>query len=621
MPDDTWTAPVADFAITLLCRTLLRLAAPLLSCCAAIASNHPPVVSVSISPTYAVVQLGQPLQFTATVNGTGNTAVTWQVDNANGGDPTTGTVSTSGLFTAPSVLPVPATASITAVSQADPTKSATAVVTLVTQPASGTTYYVSTSGSDSNPGTLSRPWKTIQHAADSVHPGDTVYVRGGVYNKLVGIKVSGSAAAGFITFSSYPGEVAIVDGTNLKIPSGQWGLFTIESQSYLVINGFEIRNYRTNKKAETPIGVWVFGGGSDIQLLNNHIHDIVTTAKTNPQECGSNAFGLTVDGSKAPDSIFGLAIIGNEVDHLKTGCSESLSVDGNVDHFSITNNLVHDDDNIGIDAIGFEQVAPKPKYDQARNGEIRGNTIYNITSYGNPDYGKQYAADGIYVDGGTQIIIEQNLVHNVDLGVEVASEHHLHFASQITVRNNVIYFDTSNGISIGGSDRKMNGGSEQCAIVNNTLFKNGTKGINNNSGEFQIQQHAANNIFENNILYANTDAQFLNGYGSTSPNPAVVDYNLYYSTVGASNGNWMWLGRNYTGYDNYRHKTLLDHDSPGFLDPQFIDIGTPLNLDIQSGSPAVGAGINLGTEVVGTVDFAGNPRVQNGEINIGAYEQ
>jgi len=621
MPDHTWIAPVADFAITLFCRTLLRLAAPLLLCCAAIASNHPPVVSVSISPTYAVVQLGQPLQFTATVNGTGNTAVTWQVDNANGGDPTTGTVSTSGLFTAPSALPVPATASITAVSQADPTKSATVVVTLVTQAASGTTYYVSTSGSDSNPGTLSRPWKTIQHAADSVHPGDTVYVRSGVYNKLVGIKVSGSAAAGFITFSSYPGEVAIVDGASLKIPGGQWGLFTIESQSYLVINGFEIRNYRTNSTADTPIGIWVFGAGSDVQILNNHIHDIVTTAKTNPRLCSSNAFGLTVDGSKAPDSIFGLAIIGNEVDHLKTGCSESLSVDGNVDHFSITNNLVHDDDNIGIDAIGFEQVAPKPKYDQARNGEIRGNTIYNITSYGNPDYGKQYAADGIYVDGGTQIIIEQNLVHNVDLGVEVASEHHLHFASQITVRNNVIYFDTSNGISIGGSDRKMNGGSEQCAIVNNTLFKNGTKGINNNSGEFQIQQHAANNIFENNILYANTDAQFLNGYGSTSLNPAVVDYNLYYSTVGASNGNWMWLGRNYTGYDNYRHKTLLDHDSPGFLDPKFIDIGTPLNLDIQSGSPAVGAGINLGAEVVGTVDFAGNPRVQNGAINIGAYEQ
>jgi hypothetical protein len=568
-----------------------------------------------------VIQLGQPLQFTATVNGTGNTAVTWQVDNANGGDSTIGTVSTSGLFTAPSALPIPATASITAVSQADPTKSATAVVTLVTEPASGTTYYVSTSGRDSNPGTFSKPWKTIQHAADSVHPGDTVYVRGGVYNKLVRMKASGSASAGFITFSSYPGELATVDGTGLTIPGGQWGLFTIQDQSYIVINGFEVRNYRTSSTADVPIGIYIFGAGGNVQIVNNHIHDIVTTAKTNPWLCSSNAFGLTVYGTKAPASITGLAIIGNEVDHLKTGCSETLSVDGNVEHFSITNNLVHDDDNIGIDAIGFEKVSPEQKYDQARDGEIRGNTVYNITSFGNPDYGPQYAADGIYVDGGTRIIIEQNLIHNVDLGVEVASEHHNHVASLVTVRNNVIYFDNSNGISIGGSDPNMNGGTDHCAIVNNTLFKNGTKGINNNSGEFQIQNHATNNIFENNIAYANTEAQFLYSIAVTPPHPAFIDYNLYYSTVGASNGNWTWLTHNYTGYTLYRQKTKLDRDSPEFLDPQFIDIGTPLDLDVQPGSPAVGAGIDLGPAVAGTVDFAGNPRIQNGQINIGAYEQ
>jgi hypothetical protein len=608
----------------------LLLALAFLLCCApaharanltARASGDPPTVSVSISPTYAVVQLGQTLQFTATVSGTGNTMVTWQVDSANGGDSTTGTISSSGLFTAPSALPTPATATITAVSQADPTKSATAVVTLVTQPASGTTYYVSTSGSDSNPGTFSKPWKTIQHGADSVHPGDTVYVRGGVYNKLVRVKVSGSGSAGFITFASYPGELAIVDGKNLSIPGGQWGLFTIKSQSYVVINGFEIRNYRTNKTADTPIGVWVFGSGSNIQIFNNHIHDIVTTAQTNPWLCSSNAFGLTVDGTKAPDSISGLAIMGNEVDHLKTGCSETLSVDGNVEQFSITNNLVHDNDNIGIDAIGFEGVSPDPKYDQARDGEIRGNTVYNITSYGNPDYGKQYAANGIYVDGGTRIIIEQNLVHNVDIGIEIASEHPHHVASYVTARNNVIYSDNSNGISIGGSDNKKTGGTDHCIIVNNTLFSDGTKGINNNSGEFQIQHHATNNLFENNILYANTEEQFLNSYASTPPRPALVDYNLYYSTAGASNGNWTWQGRNYTGYDHYRLKTKLDHDSPEFLDPQFISIGTPPNLDIQPTSPAVGAGTNLGPGVVGTVDFAGSPRVQNGEINIGAYEQ
>jgi len=608
-------------AIVSISQTWLRWAAPFFLCCAASASNNPASVSVSISPTYAVIQLGQPLQFTATVNGTGNTAVTWQVDNANGGDWTIGTVSTSGLFTAPSALPVPATASITAVSQADPTKSATAVVTLVTQPASGTTYYVSTLGRDSNPGTFSKPWKTIQHAADSVHPGDTVYVRGGVYNKLVNMKVSGSASAGFITFSSYPGELATVDGTGLTIPGGQWGLFTIQDQSYIVINGFEVRNYRTSSTADVPIGIYIFGAGGNVQIVNNHIHDIVTTAKTNPWLCSSNAFGLTVYGTRAPASINGLAIIGNEVDHLKTGCSETLSVDGNVEYFSISNNLVHDDDNIGIDAIGFEKVSPEQKYDQARDGEIRGNTVYNITSFGNPDYGPQYAADGIYVDGGTRIIIEQNLIHNVDLGVEVASEHHNHVASLVTVRNNVIYFDNSNGISIGGSDPNMNGGSDHCAIVNNTLFKNGTKGINNNSGEFQIQNHATNNIFENNIAYANTEAQFLYSIAVTPPHPAFIDYNLYYSTVGASNGNWTWLTHNYTGYTLYRQKTKLDRDSPEFLDPQFIDIGTPLDLDVQPGSPAVGAGIDLGPAVAGTVDFAGNPRIQNGQINIGAYEQ
>ena len=71
-------------------------------------------VSVSVSPSYGVVQVGQTMQFTATVMGTANTAVTWQVDNANGGAVASGTVSPAGLYTAPSALPTPATATITA---------------------------------------------------------------------------------------------------------------------------------------------------------------------------------------------------------------------------------------------------------------------------------------------------------------------------------------------------------------------------------------------------------------------------------------------------------------------------------------------------------------------------
>jgi hypothetical protein len=518
-------------------------------------------ISVSISPSYGVVKVGQTTQFTATVTGTTNTAVTWQVDNAIGGATASGTVSSSGLYLAPSALPIPATATITAVSQADPTESATAVVTLVTQPALGSTFYVSTTGRDSNPGTISQPWRTIQHAANSVSAGDTVYVRAGVYNEVVTIPVSGSSTEGFITFSSYPGELATVDGTGLAIPGGQWGLFTIQSESYIIIQGFEVRNYTTNSTADVPIGIYLLGAGGNLQILNNHIHNIETTAKTNPNQCGSDAFGLTVYGTEAPASINSLAIIGNEVDHNLTGCSETLSVDGNVTDFAITNNLVHDDDNIGIDAIGFEGVSPDPKYDQARNGEIRGNTVYNITSYGNPDYGKQYAADGIYVDGGTEIIIEQNLVHNVDLGIEMASEHKGHVTSYISARNNLIYADNSNGISIGGYANNV-GGTAHCTMVNNTLFENDTK--NTGSGEFQIQYHATDNLFENNIAYATRQALFLNNFTSTPLDPATVDYNLYYSTVGAANGLWVWEGKTYTGYSTYRSDTGLDPQSPPF---------------------------------------------------------
>lgn len=601
-------------------RYLLRLPALLLywfvafvsiTCRPVIAAAETPDVSVSISPTYVVVQVNATAQFTA------NTAVTWQVNNANGGNATSGTISSSGLYTVPASVPTPAAVTVTAVSQADPSKSATAVVTLVTQPASGTTYYVSTSGKNSNPGTFSQPWRTIRHAANKVSAGDTVYVRGGVYNELVTMKTSGSASSGFITFSSYTGELATVDGTRLKIPNGQWGLFTIHNQSYIIINGFEIRNYKTSSLSKVPIGVYIFGAGSNIQIVNNHIHNIETHAKTNPKQCGSDAFGLTVNGTKAPDSISALAISGNELDHLLTGCSESLSVNGNVETFTISSNVVHDNDNIGIDAIGFEKVSRGP-YDQARDGEIRGNTVYNITSYGNPDYGKQYAANGLYVDGGTRIVIEQNLVYNVDIGIEMASEQPNHVTSNVIARNNVIYSDNSNGISIGGSGGG-NGGTDQCTIVNNTLFGNDTK--KTQSGEFQIQHHATNNVFKNNILYATTQALFLQNQPNKPAPPADIDYNLYYSTVGASNGLWRWEGLLYKGYDNYCDQTKLDADSPPFSDPQFISTGTPPNLDIQPTSPAVNAGIDLGASVVGTVDFLGNPRVQNGKINIGAYEQ
>ena len=72
---------------------------------------------------------------------------------------------------------------------------------------------------------------------------------------------------------------------------------------------------------------------------------------------------------------------------MTTGCSETMSINGNVQYWTVSNNLIHDNNNIGIDAIGFEGTSPNSATDQARDGSIVGNTVYNITSYGNPAYG------------------------------------------------------------------------------------------------------------------------------------------------------------------------------------------------------------------------------------------
>ncbi|HVW53281.1 MAG TPA: right-handed parallel beta-helix repeat-containing protein [Trinickia sp.] len=471
-------------------------------------------------------------------------------------------------------------------------------------------HYVSTSGNDANPGASSAPWRTIQHAANTAHAGDTVYVRGGTYKEAVTINVSGSASGGYITFQNYPGETAIVDGTGLVPPSGQSGLFNIIDRSYIKIVGLEIRNYSTASTARVPVGVWITGASTNIQILSNHIHHIANTA----QSTNANAMGLAAYGSNATTAISQLTIDGNQIDHLTLGSSESLAVDGNVQNWSITNNVIHDSNNIGIDAIGFEGVSSSTATDVARDGTISGNTVYNITAYGNPAYGNSFGADGIYCDGCTRVTIERNVVHNTDFGVEVASEHANKLSSYVTVRSNLIYANNLSGITIGGYDSHR-GGTDHCNFVNNSLYNNDTQ--NTGSGELQIQYFSTNNIFKNNIVYAGAQNQFVTGIASSSDVDA--DYNLYFSTGGAAASAWYWKGASITGFAAYRSISANEGHSL-FANPLYMSLSSP-NFHVAASSPAVSAGINLGSSVLGTVDFAGNPRIQGANVDIGAYEQ
>lgn len=135
-------------------------------------------VSVSVSPSSALVGVTQSVQLTATVSGTTNQNVTWAVNGAPGGNVSVGTVSASGLYTAPSQIPNPQKITVAATSQADSTRSASATLTISRKPPSGTWQRTGPDGGTatvlaedvSHPGTayagtdlgnLGALWKTI----------------------------------------------------------------------------------------------------------------------------------------------------------------------------------------------------------------------------------------------------------------------------------------------------------------------------------------------------------------------------------------------------------------------------------------------------------------------------
>jgi hypothetical protein len=548
-----------------------------------------------------------------------------------------------------------------------------ASISLVAQ--TGTTYYVSTTGSDGNPGTLAAPWLTIQHAATTATAGATVYVMGGVYNQIVSFPNSGTATEP-ITFASYPGQTAVIDGTGLAI-SGTQGLITISgARSYITVSGFEIRNLSTTKTSVVPCGVWITGSGTGVQIQNNLIHNIVSPGKGNG--CGLFAYGT----SQTP--ISGLIVNGNELYDLQTGESESMTFNGNVTNFQITNNLVHDNYNIGIDIIGYEKTGPTG-YDQAMLGVVSGNTVYNISGIVNSGETDEYDADGLYCDGCAYITWEKNVVFQTDYGIETTSENQLCgtngtdwasgtigvgtpatgklpcYGMYNTVRDNLFYEANSCGMSIGGYGKATtkgggsNGGGSSFhdVFVNNTLYDNGAQPGNSNegepSGDYQIQYQVGSaqaDYFENNAVYSGPANIWINGYNNSTTQttgtgpypapPATLNYNSYYSLAGYAEGtSIVWeAASSYTNFANWQSVSGEDANSVN-ADPQFVAAGaTPPDFETQPGSPTINAGgtglsCSVGwcdpngsspNSIYGSTDFLGNPRMNGANIDIGAFE-
>jgi hypothetical protein len=89
-----------------------------------------PTVTASVSPTAPSVRIGANQQFTATVSGSSNQAVSWFVNSVAGGNATVGTISAAGMYQSPASVPNPASVTVSAVTAADPSVQANATVAI-----------------------------------------------------------------------------------------------------------------------------------------------------------------------------------------------------------------------------------------------------------------------------------------------------------------------------------------------------------------------------------------------------------------------------------------------------------------------------------------------------------
>jgi hypothetical protein len=167
-------------------------------------TTPPPVTGVTISPKTVTLSRGATQQFSATVSGSTDQTVTWQVDGVRGGDAYHGRISSGGVYIAPTTLPNPPNVTATAVSLVDPTKSATATVTIqagssvsVVIPGSGYPVTVLTFGSHVFSGTVSGTSNTaVTWQVNGVVGGSTVtgtISQSGVYYAPHSVPVSTAA--------------------------------------------------------------------------------------------------------------------------------------------------------------------------------------------------------------------------------------------------------------------------------------------------------------------------------------------------------------------------------------------------------------------------------------------
>ena len=292
-------------------------------------------------------------------------------------------------------------------------------------PALAGVFYVAPppSGNDANPGNQSRPWATLQHAADRAAAGDTVLVRAGGYAGAY-LTRSGTAARP-IVFQAFPGEEPRITADNGRTPDG----FNLEGASHIVIDGFRVDGRtRAGIRAVLCEGVTIRNNRCDGNgrwgIFTGFCDDLLIEGNRTSNSVDEHGIYLSNSGDRPV--IRGNRIWGNHANGIHLNGDRSQGGDGVISQALIEANVIWDNGRGGGSGINMDGV---------RDSIIRNNLIYDTHASGI----SLYRIDGGAPSTGNKVLNNTVIVASDGrwaLNIQNGSSNNL-------VRNNILYSEHS----------------------------------------------------------------------------------------------------------------------------------------------------------------------------------
>lgn len=296
---------------------------------------------------------------------------------------------------------------------------AAAALVLFATAAGAADYYVAPGGSDAAdglaPGTA---WATLQHAADTVAPGDTVHVADGNYAGF-DVRVTASELAPVTFVADGPAVQIVAD--NPVTPDG----INIENASWVTVDGFVV-NGRTRTGIRTAVSDHVTirncrcGDNGKWGILTGFVDDVLIE---NNETYGSiDEHGIYVSNSGDRPVIRGNHSHDNRANGIHMNGDESLGGDGLISNALVENNVIHGNGVGGGSGINMDGVT---------DSVVRNNLLYDNHSSGI----SLYRIDG--ATGSTGNLVINNTVINASNGRWCVNINN--GSTGNTLRNNILY--------------------------------------------------------------------------------------------------------------------------------------------------------------------------------------